>query len=297
MMKAGLLSMYEWISGRRASRKKTGRGGKNKKPAKAPVYGDEERNGLREAGRFNAQLMDVLRPHVQPGITTEELDRLAYEYTMDHGHTPACLGYPGQHGPFPKSICTSVNEVVCHGIPDETVLREGDIVNIDLTTIVNGWHGDSSETFMIGEVSEQARKLVQTTFDTLFVGIRAAKPYIRVYDIGRAIYEFAAARGYGVVREYQGHGVGREFHQEPGIPHFPDPGTARTIIKPGNSFTIEPMLNCGTWRTFQDKRDGWTVRTKDGKLSAQFEHTILMTEDGPEILTLTQNGPQEGHRF
>jgi len=287
--------MYNWISGRRKpaerSRKKT------KKRAKAPVYGEEERTGIREAGRFNAELMDVVREHVQPGVTTGELDRIVYEYTLDHGHTPACLGYPGQNGPYPKSICTSINEVVCHGIPNETELKDGDIVNVDLTTIVNGWHGDQSETFLIGTPSEEARKLVQTTFDALYVGIRAATPYGRVFDIGRAIYEYATARGYGVVREYQGHGVGREFHQEPGVPHIPDPQTARVIIKPGNCFTIEPMLNCGTWRTVLDKRDGWTVRTKDRRLSAQFEHTILMTEDGPEIVTLTQTGPQKGHKF
>lgn len=287
--------MYEWISVGKRSLKSGSRS--RAKRAKAPVYNEEEREGLREAGRFNAQLMDFIRPSVQPGVTTAELDRLVYEYTLDHGHTPACLGYPGPKCPFPKSICTSVNEVVCHGIPDETPLKEGDIVNVDLTTIVNGWHGDSSETFLIGEVSEEARRLVQTTFETLYVGIRAAIPYGSVFEIGRAIYEFATARGYGVVREYQGHGVGREFHQEPGVPHIPDPAASRVILKPGNCFTIEPMLNLGTWRTVQDKRDGWTVRTKDGKISAQFEHTILMTEEGPEILTLTEHGPQKGHTF
>ncbi|MFQ5733896.1 MAG: type I methionyl aminopeptidase [Planctomycetaceae bacterium] len=290
-MKTGLLNMYDWVSGKR---KASGRG---KRRAKAPVYTEGEREAMRAAGRFNSQLMDLLRTQVKPGVTTEELDRLVYEYTLDHGHTPACLGYPGQKKPYPKSICTSINDVVCHGIPDNTALREGDIINVDLTTIVDGWHGDQSETFMIGVVSDEARRLVQTTFDALYVGIRAAKPDGRIFDVGRAIYEFATARNYGVVREYQGHGVGREFHQEPGVPHIPEPSTRRVVIKPGNCFTIEPMLNCGSWRTIQDKRDGWTVRTKDRKLSAQFEHTILMTEEGPEILTLTQHGPQEGHMF
>lgn len=283
--------MYDWIATKRGSA-----GARQRRP-KAPVYNEDERNGLRAAGKFNAELMDVLRPLVKPGIATIELDRLAYEYTLDHGHTPACLGYPGQKSPYPKSICTSINEVVCHGIPDNTVLKEGDIVNMDLTTIVDGWHGDSSETFLIGEVADQARALVQATFDALFVGIKAAVPFGRVYDVGRAIFEFATSKRYGVVREYQGHGVGREFHQEPGVPHYPLPSACRDILKPGTSFTIEPMLNCGTWRTVQDKKDGWTVRTKDRSLSAQFEHTILMTEDGPEILTLTKQGPQPGHKF
>ena len=289
-MKTGLQSMYDWIAGKRPAQK-------GRKRPKAPVYTEEERDGMRAAGKFNAQLMDFIRPHVQPGVTTDQLDKLAHEYTVGHGHIPACLGYEGHKKPYPKTICTSINEVVCHGIPDETVLQEGDIINIDLTTIVDGWHGDQSETFMIGQVSDEAHRLVQTTFDALFVGIRAAQPYGRIFDVGRAIFEFATAREYGVVREYQGHGVGREFHQEPGVPHIPEPSTQRVIIKPGNCFTIEPMLNCGSWRTVQDKRDGWTVRTKDGRLSAQFEHSILMTEEGPEILTLTEGGPQEGHKF
>jgi len=258
-----------------------------------PVYNEEEREGLRRAGRFNAELMDFIRPYVQPGITTGEIDRLVYEYTLDHGHTPACLGYNG----YPRSVCTSINEVVCHGIPDNTVLKEGDIVNIDLTTIVEGWYGDQSETFRIGEVSETASRLIQATFEALWVGIRAIKPHGRVFDIGNAIARHARKWRFSVVREYQGHGIGRQFHQEPGIPHYPDPRTKHIRIRPGMCFTIEPMLNQGTWRTVLDRSDGWTVRTKDGGLSAQFEHTILMTESGPEILTLTRHGPQEGHIF
>jgi methionyl aminopeptidase len=259
-----------------------------------PLYlKDEEREGLRAAGRFNASLMDFLRPYVVQGTSTDKLDKLASTFTRDHGHIPACLNYKG----YPKTICTSVNEVVCHGIPNSTPLKSGDIVNVDITTIVNGWYGDQSETFLIGDVSESARRLVQTTFDSLFLGIRALRPSCTVAEIGRAIQTYAAAAGYSVVREYQGHGIGREFHQEPGIPHFPQPASNRDLLRPGVCFTIEPMLNMGTWETRLDKKDKWTVRTRDGALSAQFEHTILMTEQGPEILTLTQNGPQEGHRF
>ena len=256
-----------------------------------PLYTDPAQvEKLRAASRFNAELMDVIREHVREGVTTAELDRLAHEYTLDHGHTPACLGYHG----YPKTICTSINEVVCHGIPDNTMLQAGDIINVDLTTIVDGWFGDQSETFMIGDVSDDARRLVQTTFEALFVGIHACKPGGPVILIGRAIQDFAHKAGYSVVREYQGHGIGQAFHQDPGVPHFPAPTSRRDIIHPGTCFTIEPMLNVGGWRTKLDKSDGWTVRTMDKKLSAQFEHTLLMTEDGPEILTLTKHGPQEG---
>ncbi|MCA8983495.1 MAG: type I methionyl aminopeptidase [Planctomycetaceae bacterium] len=257
-----------------------------------PLYGIEELQGLRRAARFNAQLMDELRPHARPGITTEELNEIAHEYTVKHGHTPACLGYKG----YPKSICTSINDVVCHGIPGAIPLREGDIVNIDVTTVVDGWYGDQSETFLIGNVSETARAVTQVAFDSLYVGIRAAKPYGTVYDIARAITHFAEGRGYGVVRNYQGHGIGREFHQQPGIPHYPHASTKKSVLLPGCCFTIEPMINVGGADTFVEQ-DGWTVRTKDGSLSAQFEHQIFMTEQGPEILTLTEHGPQEGHLF
>lgn len=257
---------------------------------KIPRYTDPEQvEKLKAASGFNAQLMDELRPHVREGTTTDQLDKLAYQYTMDHGHTPACLGYHG----YPKTICTSVNEVVCHGIPNDRPLEQGDIVNVDITTIVDGWYGDQSETFMIGEVSEAAQNLVQLTFESLFKGIHAARAGGPVILIGRAIQSFAQGHGLSVVREYQGHGIGQDFHQDPGIPHFPVPTASRDLLEPGTCFTIEPMLNIGGYKTRQDKSDGWTVRTMDGSLSAQFEHTLLMTEDGPEILTLTKNGPQE----
>jgi methionyl aminopeptidase len=252
-----------------------------------------EKEGMRAAGRFNAQLMDFVRQHVQPGVTLKQLDRLVLEYTRDHGHKPACMGYRG----YPACICASVNDVVCHGIPNEYRLKDGDIVNIDLTTIVKGWFGDSSETFLVGNVSPEARRLVQVAFDALYVGIDAVRPLGRVIDIGRAIQRYAHSHGYSVVRQYQGHGIGAKFHLDPGIPHFPEPSAAKKLLVPGICFTIEPMINAGTWKTAVDKRDGWTVRTTDGKLSAQFEHTVLLTEQGPEILTLTQHGPQRGHRF
>jgi methionyl aminopeptidase len=238
--------------------------------------------------------MDYVRPFVKEGVTTLELDKLVYEYTMDHGHIPACLGYKS----YPNTICTSVNEVVCHGIPNKMPLRNGDIVNVDLTTIVDGWHGDSSETFMIGNVADDARRLVQATFDSLYIGINAVRPFGNISDIGYAIERFARAQGLSVVQEYQGHGVGRQFHQEPGVPHYvPRTGASQVVIEPGTCFTVEPMLNLGTWRTMLDSRDKWTVRTLDLSLSAQFEHMLLVTETGVEILTLTKNGPQAGHRF
>jgi methionyl aminopeptidase len=264
--------------------------GRSKRP---PIYSQRQREKLRVAGRFNARLMDFLRPHVQPGITTGELDRLAYEYTIEHGHKPACLGYKG----YTHTICTSLNDVVCHGIPGDYVLKQGDIVNIDTTTVVDGWHGDSSEMFLIGEVSPEARHLVQGTFDAMWLGIRAIRPFSSVIEIGFAIARFAHEQKLGVVEQYQGHGLGRKFHQPPGIPNYPMKESSRDVLVPGVCFTIEPMLNLGSKETKPPEADGWTVRTLDGSLSAQFEHTILMTEDGPEVLTLTEHGPQEGHRF
>lgn len=267
---------------------------RRKAKPKIPLYFEEERDALRAAGRFNGQLMDFVRQHMQPGITTLEIDRLVYEYTTDHGHRPATMGYKG----YPRSSCTSVNEVVCHGIPDSNPLREGDIVNIDLTSIVDGWYGDSSETFVIGKVSDEARRVTQVAFDAMHAGIQACQPYAKVFEIGRAIERFVKARGLEVVREYQGHGIGREFHQDPGIPHYcPKVGASQIVLEPGMCFTVEPMVNAGTWRTFVDTRDNWTVRTLDLALSAQFEHTILVTESGPEILTTTETGPQPGHQF
>ena len=258
---------------------------------------EAERQAMREAGRFNAELLDFVRPHVQPGVTTGEIDRLVYTYTRDHGHVPACLGYPGPKGPFPKSCCTSVNDVICHGIPGDYVLQEGDIVNIDVTSIVRGWHGDQSETFIIGQPSDLARRVTQCSHDCLWLAIDNIKPNGKVSDIGDVIVRHARKMGFSVVQEYVGHGLGRQFHQPPTIPHDPTPESRRQKLEPGMCFTIEPMINTGTRETILSKRDGWTVRTKDGGLSAQFEHTILMTETGPEVLTLTKNGPERGHQF
>ena len=262
-------------------------------PTKAPLYFGADRDRLRAAGRLNARHLDHLRPLIVPGVTTAELDRVAYEFTRAHGHTPACLGYEGPaNAPYAHTICTSINDVVCHGVPDETILREGDIINVDVTTIVDGFHGDSSETFLIGECGKEARALVEATLEALYIGIQAVRPYTTVYEIGRAITAFARGRGYGVVREYQGHGIGRKFHTEPGIPHYPFRAGMSQILVPGMCFTIEPMLNTGHWRTRKDEHGGWPVRTADGGLSAQFEHTILLTEEGPEILTQTEAGPK-----
>lgn len=248
---------------------------------------------MRAACQFNAQLMDYIRPFVKPGVRTEEIDRLVHEYTLDHGHKPATLNYHG----YPKSCCTSINEVICHGIPDAYELQPGDIVNVDLTSIVEGWYGDQSETFLIGPVSDIARQVTQCAFDCLYLGIEALKPGGCVADIGAAIQREAHARGFSVVQEYVGHGLGRQFHQDPSIPHYPTEQGKRTPIPPGICFTIEPMINAGDRYTQLDRTDGWTVRTKDGSLSAQFEHTILMTEEGPETLTLTKDGPQRGDYF
>ena len=258
---------------------------------------EAERQLMRRACQFNAQLMDFIRPNVVAGTTTGEIDRIVHEYSRDHGHRPAAFGYPGEKRPFPKSCCTSVNDVICHGIPGSYELRPGDIVNIDLTTIVEGWHGDSSETFVIGETSDEFRAVTQCAFDSLFLAINALQPGSPISAIGDAIVPEAKKYGFGVVEKYVGHGVGRRFHQKPNIPHVATPASRRQRLEPGICFTIEPMINGGRKESLPDPHDGWTVRTKDGRPSAQFEHTILMTEKGPEILTLTKHGPQEGHRF
>lgn len=265
-----------------------------RRASKLPIYhSEEERDGLRAAGRFNARVMDLLRPHVKPGVTTNALNKMADEFTRDHGHIPACLGYNG----YPKSICASVNSVVCHGIPDDRELQPGDIVNIDCTTIVRGWYGDSSETFLIGPVSSEARRLTQGAFDAMWGSIRRLEPFSSVIEVGLYVARLARDRGFGVVENFQGHGIGRRFHQEPGVPHVPHKKSRKDILAPGVCFTIEPMLNLGKPDTTGPLGDGWTVVTRDGKLSAQFEHQILMTELGPEVLTLTKHGPQEGHVF
>ena len=257
------------------------------------ILNEAERNMMRRASRFNAQLMDYLRPHMRAGVTTGEIDRVVYEYTIRHGHIPASLGYQG----FPKSTCASVNDVICHGIPGPYVLKDGDIVNIDTTTIVDGWYGDSSETFMIGRPSELARQVVQCAFDAMWRAILSLKPGSAVSEIGEAVVLEADRYNFSIVREFVGHGLGRRFHQEPSIPHYPLRASKKIRLEPGMCFTVEPMINSGQRYTVVDKADNWTVRTRDGGLSAQFEHTVLMTEKGPEPLTINKDGPQRGHKF
>ncbi|MFW5774866.1 MAG: type I methionyl aminopeptidase [Chitinivibrionales bacterium] len=251
----------------------------------------EEIAAMRRAGAFNGELMDYLRPFIKPGVSSEKIDSLAYEYTIKHGHTPACLGYHG----YPKSVCVSKNEVVCHGIPSsEIVLEEGDIVNVDLTTIVDGFHGDSSETFFIGEVAPQTRTLVEVTAHALLKGIEAVKPGANMMAIGKAIEPYVKKNGFSVVQQYTGHGIGRNFHEFFSVYHHVTRDAEDVTMQPGMTFTIEPMVNMGNFRVVTDPQDGWTVRTKDLKLSAQFEHTVLVTDSGVEILTLTPSQRQAG---
>jgi methionyl aminopeptidase len=256
------------------------------RPGPAPFTGPEVKDAetieaMRVAGRTAAQALAEVGRAVAPGVTTDELDRLGHEFLLDHGAYPSTLGYRG----FPKSLCTSVNEVVCHGIPDDRPLRDGDIVNVDITAYMGGVHGDTNATFLVGAVDEESRLLVERTREALHRGIRAALPGRQVNVIGRVIETYARRFGYGVVRDYTGHGIGTHFHSGLVIPHYDAAPDHADVIEPGMTFTIEPMLNLGTpdWQLWAD---GWTVVTADGGRSAQFEHTILVTETGNEILTL-----------
>ncbi|BBA79560.1 methionine aminopeptidase [cyanobacterium endosymbiont of Rhopalodia gibberula] len=236
---------------------------------------------MRRAGRLAAQLLDHLAPMVKSGVSTLYLNDEAERWTRSHNATSAPLGYHG----FPKSICTSINEVICHGIPNaKQILKEGDIINIDVTPILDGYHGDTSRTFFVGTPSLKARQLVEVTEECLRRGIAAVKPGAKIGDIGAAIQEYAESYGFSVVRDFVGHGVSNIFHTPPQIPHFGKQGKGKRI-RPGMVFTIEPMINEGTWEAVV-LDDGWTAITKDGKLSAQFEHTLAVTETGVEILTL-----------
>jgi methionyl aminopeptidase len=255
------------------------------RPGPARFTGSEVKDAatidrMRVAGRIAAQALHEVGRHVAPGVTTDELDRLGHEFLVAHGAYPSTLGYKG----FPKSLCTSVNEVVCHGIPDSTQLRDGDIVNIDITAFIDGVHGDTDATFLVGEVAEADRLLVERTEEALRRAIAAVRPGRPINVIGRVIESYARRFDYGVVREFTGHGIGTSFHSGLVIPHYDDPHADR-LIEEGMTFTIEPMLNLGTpqWRMWDD---GWTVVTADGRRSAQFEHTILVTSGAPEILTL-----------
>ncbi|MEO3783272.1 type I methionyl aminopeptidase [Actinocorallia sp. B10E7] len=235
---------------------------------------------MRVAGRIAGQALAEVGAAVRPGITTDELDRIGHEFLLDHGAYPSTLGYRG----FPKSLCTSINEVICHGIPDDTVLRDGDIVNVDITAFVGGVHGDTDATFLVGDVEEESRLLVERTREAMMRGIKAVRPGRAVNVIGRVIEAYARRFGYGVVRDFTGHGIGTTFHSGLVIPHYDDPH-ATTLIETGMTFTIEPMLTLGT-HDYDMWDDGWTVVTRDRRRTAQFEHTILVTETGAEILTL-----------
>ncbi len=250
-----------------------------------------EIEGMRTAGRLAAEVLDYITPFVKPGVTTDELDRLCHDYMVDvQGAIPAPLNYaPNGHAPYPKSICTSVNNQVCHGIPGEKVLKNGDIVNIDITVIKEGWHGDTSRMFAVGEPSIQAKRLMQVTYEAMWVGIARVRPGATLGDIGHAIQRFAEQHGYSVVREFCGHGIGRKFHEEPQVLHYGREGTG-LALEPGMTFTIEPMINAGR-RDIRQLPDGWTIVTKDRSLSAQWEHTVLVTESDYEVLTLSASSP------
>jgi methionyl aminopeptidase len=262
-----------------------------KVPSNTPFAGitllsSREIDAMRPACKLSSELLDFLAPMVKPGVSTLALNDAAEQWTRQHGAISAPLGYPGAKGAmdFPKSICTSINEVVCHGIPSKKdILQDGDIINIDVTPLFNGYHGDSSRTFMVGEVSPLARKLVEVTEKAMWKGIQAVRPGGRIGDIGAAIQAYAEGEGFSVVRDFVGHGVHRIFHAEPQVPHYGIPGKGKKI-RPGMVFTIEPMLNEGTHEV-DLQADQWTAVTRDGKLSAQFEHTLAVTKSGVEVLT------------
>ncbi len=246
---------------------------------------------MRVAGRLAGEVLDFIAPHVQPGVTTGELDRLCHDYMVNvQGAIPAPLNYaPPGHQPYPASICTSVNHVVCHGIPGDKKLKSGDIVNLDITVIKDGFHGDTSRMFCVGTPSIQAKRLVDVTFEAMWRGIRAVQPGAHLGDIGSTIQKFAEGHGFSIVREFCGHGIGRQFHEEPQVLHYGRAGTGLKLL-PGMTFTIEPMINAGR-AGIRSLADGWTIVTADHSLSAQWEHTILVTPEGHEVLTLSAGAP------
>ena len=250
-------------------------------PSRDLIKTPEQIEGIRRSGVVNTGVLDLIEKEIHEGMTTAQIDRLVFDYTVSHGAIPAPLNYEG----FPKSVCTSINEVVCHGIPSEKeILRDGDIINVDVSTILDGYFSDASRMFMIGNVSPEKRRLVEVTKECLEIGMEAAKPFGFVGDIGNAIQKHAEKNGYSVVRDLCGHGVGLKFHEEPEVTHFGRKGTGMLLV-PGMVFTIEPMINMGRYDIYIDSDDGWTVLTDDGLPSAQWEHTFVMTETGLEILT------------
>lgn len=259
--------------------------------ASISIKTDDDIRGMRVAGRLAAEVLDFIEPYVKPGITTGELDRLCHEYMVNvQGTIPAPLNYcPPGYTPYPKSICTSVNDVVCHGIPGDKVLKNGDIINIDITVIKDGYHGDTSRMFFAGEPSILAKRLSDITYECMRLGISKIKPGAHSGAIGYVIQQHAEKAGYSVVREFCGHGIGKVFHEEPQVLHYGRPGTLEKLA-PGMIFTVEPMINSGK-REIREMGDGWTIKTKDRSLSAQWEHTVLVTETGFEVLTVSPKMP------
>jgi len=255
------------------------------------IKSPEEIQKMRTAGRLAAEVLDFIADHVKPGVTTGELDRLCHDYMTIHQQTiPAPLNYaPPGYQPYPKSVCTSVNHVVCHGVPGDKKLKAGDIINIDITVIKDGFHGDTSRMFYVGQPSIQAKRLCDITYECMWRGIRAVKPGGYLGDIGHAIQNCAEGHGFSVVREFCGHGIGRKFHEEPQVLHYGRPGTGLRL-EPGMTFTVEPMINAGS-ADIRQLADGWTIVTKDHSLSAQWEHTILVTETGHEVMTVSAGAP------
>lgn len=250
-------------------------------PSKKLIKTPEQIEGIRRSGIVNTGVLDYVAEHIKAGMSTLEIDQMVYDYTVKHGAIPAPLNYEG----FPKSVCTSINEVVCHGIPcEDDILEEGDIINVDVSTILDGYYSDASRMFVIGKTDPEKQRLVDVAKECLLVGMEAAKPFGFVGDIGNAIQRHAHKNGFTVVRDLCGHGVGLEFHEEPDVEHYGRKGTGMLLV-PGMVFTIEPMINMGGWEVFVDEEDDWTVVTEDELPSAQWEHTFVMTENGLEILT------------
>ncbi|WP_375327050.1 type I methionyl aminopeptidase [Candidatus Tisiphia endosymbiont of Nemotelus uliginosus] len=246
------------------------------------IHSLEDFKQMRIAGKLAAETLDFITEHVTPGVDTNFLNNLCHDFIISNNAVPAPLNYKG----YPKSICTSVNHVVCHGIPSEKILKNGDIINIDVTVIVNGWHGDTSRMYYVGDVSIKAKRLIQVTYNAMMIGIELVKPGVHLGTIGNAIQHYVEKHNYSVVRDYTGHGIGRIFHTEPSVLHYGQVGTG-PILETGMFFTIEPMVNSGHYATTLSKLDGWTVTTKDKSLSSQFEHTIGVTANGFEIFTLS----------
>ena len=255
------------------------------------LHNKSDFDGMRKAGKLAAEILDMITDHIAPGVTTEHLDKLCHDYALKHNAIPAPLGYGAgeDRPPFPKATCTSINHVVCHGIPEDRPLKEGDILNIDVTVIVDGWHGDSSRMYLVGDkIPVKARRLVDVTYDCMMAGIEAVKPGATLGDIGHVIQTIAEKNRFSVVRDFCGHGLGRTFHAPPSVMHFGQAGKG-TILEPGMFFTIEPMINAGKFAT-KVLNDGWTAVTRDRSLSAQFEHSLAVTDDGFEIFTLSPRG-------